>query len=176
MTLWHSIYCSTQASLSFTVSRSLLTFFPANDESVLIQDGYWSILSAIQCPLSWWCYLTVLSSATPFFFCLQSFPASGTFPMSQFFASGGQSNGASASASVLPMNIQDWFALGLPGLIFLLSKELSRVFFSTTGSKASILWLPAFIMAQLSHLYMNTGKSIALTRQTFVSKVTSLAF
>ena len=117
MTLWHSIYCSTQASLSFTVSRSLLTFFPANDESVLIQDGYWSILSAIQCPLSWWCYLTVLSSATPFFFCLQSFPASGTFPMSQFFASGGQSNGASASASVLPMNIQDWFPLAWTGLI-----------------------------------------------------------
>ena len=64
-------------------------------------------------PLSWWCYLTILSSATPFSFCLQSFLASGSFPKSQFFTSGGQNNGASASVSVLPMNIQDWFPLGL---------------------------------------------------------------
>ena len=65
------------------------------------------------CPLSWWCYVTISSSATPFSFCLQSFPTSGSFPMSQLSASCGQSNGALASATELPMNIQGWFPLGL---------------------------------------------------------------
>ena len=83
-------------------------------------------------PLSWWCYPTISSSVNPFSSCLQSFPASGSFPRSQYFASGGQSIEASASASVLPMNIQDWFPLRLTGLISLLSKGLSRVFSSTT--------------------------------------------
>ena len=87
------------------------------------------------CPLSQWCHPTISSSVIPFSSCLQSFPASGSFPMSQFFASGGQSIGASASASVLPMNIQDWFPLGLTGLISLLFKGLSRVFSSTTVQK-----------------------------------------
>ena len=82
------------------------------------------------CPLSWWCYLTISSSVTSFSFCPQSFLASRSFPMSQLFASGGQGIGASASASVLPINIQDWFLLGLTGLI-LHSKGLSRVFSST---------------------------------------------
>ena len=82
-------------------------------------------------PLSQWCYLTISSSVALFSFCLQSFPASGSFPMSRVFTSGGQSIGASASASVLPMNIQGWFPLGLTGLISLLSKGLSRVFSST---------------------------------------------
>ena len=68
------------------------------------------------CPLSWWCHPTISSSVVPFSSRLQSFPASGSFPMNQLFASGGQSIGASASASVLPMNIQDWFPLGLTGL------------------------------------------------------------
>ena len=85
------------------------------------------------CPLSWWCYLTISSFVTPFSFCLQSFPASESFPMSWLFASGGQSIGA--SASVLPKNIQGWFPLGLIGLIFLLSKGLSRVFSNTTVQK-----------------------------------------
>ena len=80
------------------------------------------------CPSSRWCHPTISSSVVPFPSCLQSFPASGSFPMSQFFTSGGQSIGISASASVLPMNIQDWFALGLTGWISLLSKGLSRVF------------------------------------------------
>ena len=83
------------------------------------------------CALSRWCYLTISSSAT-LFFCLQSFPASGSFPVSWFFTSGGQSIGASPLASVLPMNIQDWFPLGLTGLISLQSKGLLRVFSSTT--------------------------------------------
>ena len=83
------------------------------------------------CPLSQWCSLVISSSATHFSFCFQSSPASGSFPVSFLFASGSQSIGTSASASVLPMNIQDWFPLGLTGLISLLSKGLSRVFSST---------------------------------------------
>ena len=87
------------------------------------------------CPLSWWCHPTISSSGVPLSSCLQSFPASGSFPVSQFFASGGQSIGPSASASVLPMNIQDWFPVGLTGLISLQSKGLSRVFSNTTIQK-----------------------------------------
>ena len=83
------------------------------------------------CPLSWWCHPTILSSVVPFSSCLQSLSASGSFPMSQFFTSGSQSIGVSASASVLPMNIQNWFPLGLTGLI-LQSRGLSRVFSNTT--------------------------------------------
>ena len=87
------------------------------------------------CPLSQWCHPTISSSVIPFASCLQSFPASGSFPMSWLFALGGQSIGASASASVLPMSIQGWFPLGLTGLISLLSKGLSWVFSSTTVRK-----------------------------------------
>ena len=87
------------------------------------------------CPLSWWCHPTISSSVIPLSSCLQPFPASESFPVSQFFSSAGQSTRASASASVLPMNIQDWFPLGLTGLIFLQSKELSRVFSNTTVQK-----------------------------------------
>ena len=87
------------------------------------------------CPLSHWWHPTISSSVIPFSSCPQSFPASGSFPVSQFFASGGQSIGASASASVLPVNIQDWFPLGLTGLISLQSKGLSLVFFNTTVQK-----------------------------------------
>ena len=85
------------------------------------------------CPLSCWCYLIISSSATPFSFCLHSFPVSGSFAMSLLFASGGQSTGA--LASVFPMNIQGWFLLGLTGLISLLSKGLSRVFSHITVQK-----------------------------------------
>ena len=87
------------------------------------------------CPLSRWCCPTISSSVVPFSSCPQSFPASGSFPISQVFASGGQSIGASVSASVLPMNIQGWFLLGLTCLISLQSKGLSRVFLSITGRK-----------------------------------------
>ena len=101
------------------------------------------------CSLSWWCHLTISSSVIPFSSCLQSFPASGYFPMSQFFASGGQSIAASAFASVLPMDIQDWFPLGLTGLISLLSKGLSRVFSNTT------VWKHQFFGTQ-SSLWSNS--------------------
>ena len=94
------------------------------------------------CPLSQGCYLTISSSAVPFSFCLHSFPASGSFPMSQLFAPCGPSIGASASALVLPMNIQGWFPLGLTGWIFLLSKEFSRVFSSTTIRKHQFIPSP----------------------------------
>ena len=87
------------------------------------------------CPLSWWCHPTISGSVVLLSFCLQSFPASGSFQMSQLFTSGGQRIGVSASASVLPMNIQDWFPLGLTGLISLLSKRLSRIFSNTTVQK-----------------------------------------
>ena len=96
------------------------------------------------CLSSQWCHPTIASSVVPFSSYLQSCPASGTFPVSQLFASGGPSIGVSASASVLPMNIQDWFPLGLTGMTSLLSKELSRVFFNTTVQRHQ------FFGAQLS--------------------------
>ena len=86
-------------------------------------------------PLSWWCHPTISSSVIPFSSCPQSFSALGSFPVSQLFASGGQSIGVSASVSVLPINIQDWFPLGWTGWIFLQSKGLSRVFSNTTVQK-----------------------------------------
>ena len=86
-------------------------------------------------PSSWWCHPTISTSVIPFFSCRQSFPASGSFPMSQFFTSGGQSTGVSASTSVLLMNIQDWFSLGQIGWISLQSKRLSRVLSNTTVQK-----------------------------------------
>ena len=96
--------------------------------------------------------------------------------MSQFFASDGQSIGALTSASVLPMNIQDWFPLELTGWISLLSKGLSRVFSKHHSSKALILWCSASPIVQLSHPYVITGKTVALTRWAFVGKVMSLFF
>ena len=87
------------------------------------------------CSLSRWCHPTISSSVVPFSSCPQSFPASGAFQMSQLFTSGGQSIGVSASASVLPMNIQDWFPLGWTGWISLQSKGLSRVFSNITVQK-----------------------------------------
>ena len=137
-----------QASLSITNSRSLLKLM--SSESVMPSKH--------------------LILCRPFPSSLQSFPASGSFPVSQIFPSGGQSIGVSASASVLPMNIQNWFPLGWTGWISLQSKGLSRVF---SSSKASVLWCSAFFIVQLSCPYMTTGKTKALTRWTFVGKVVS---
>ena len=125
------------------------------------------------CPSSRWSHPTISSSVVPFFFCLQSFSASGSFPKSQFFASGGQSIGASASASVLPMNNQDWFPLRLSGSIdwvLLAVQGTLKSLLQHHSSKASILLCSAFFIVQVSHPYMTTGKTIALTRWTFVSK------
>ena len=126
------------------------------------------------CPSCRLCHPTISSSIVPFSSHLQYFLASGSFTMIQFFTSGGQSIGASASTSVLPMNSQDWFPLEWTGWI-LQSKGLWRIF-SSTSSKASMLQCSAFFIVQLSHPYMTTGKTIALTRLTFVGKVMSLLF
>ena len=119
------------------------------------------------CPLSRWCHPTTSSSVIPFSSCLQSFPASGSFQMSQFSASAGQSIGVSVSTSVLSVNIQDWFPLGWTGLISCSPRTLKSLL-QHHSSKASILRRSAFLMVQHSHPYTTTGKTIALTRQTFV--------
>ena len=123
--------------------------------------------------ISRWCHPTISCSVAPFSSCLQSFPPSRTFPMNQFFTSGGQSIGA--SASVLPMNIQDWFPLGLTGLTSLQSKDsqecsLTPQFKSVNLSVLSFLYSPNVTSI---HDYW---KTIALTRQTFVGKIMSLLF
>ena len=126
------------------------------------------------CPSSQWSHPTFLSTVVPFSY-LQSFPPSGSFPMSLFFTSDGQSIGIWASTSVFPMNIQDWFSLGWAGLISLLSERL-RSLLQHHSSKASIRLHSAFFIVQLSHSYMTTGKTRALIRQTFAGKVMSLLF
>ena len=126
------------------------------------------------CPSSQWSHPTFLSPVVPFSY-LQSFPPSGSFPMSLFFTSDGQSIGIWASTSVFPMNIQDWFSLGWAGLISLLSERL-RSLLQHHSSKASIRLHSAFFIVQLSHSYTTTGKTIALAKWTFVGKVMSLLF
>ena len=128
------------------------------------------------CPSNWWCYTTISSSVIPFSSCLQSFPASGSLAMSQFFTSGGQSIGVSASASLLVMYTQDWFPLGFDWFDLLAVQGALKSLLQHNNSKASILWCSAFFMVQLLHPYMTIGKTIALTRWTFVNKVMSLAF
>ena len=113
----HGLHAAYQASLSFTISQSLLRLMSIE---LVMQSNH--------------LILVIL-----FFSCLQSFPASGSFPVSEFFASGGQSIGASASTSVLPMNIQSWFPLGLIGLISLQSKWLSKVSSNTTVLKYQLV-------------------------------------
>ena len=143
-----------QASLSITNSRS--SFKLMSIESVMPSSH--------------------LISVVPFSSCPQSLPASESFPVSQLFIWGGQTTGVSALASFLPKNTQDWSPLEWTGWISLKSKGLSRVFSNNTVQKASILWCSAFFMVQLLHLYMITGKAIALTRCTFVIKLMSLPF
>ena len=143
-----------QSLLSFTISR----------------------VCSDSCPLSQWCYLTISSSAALFSFCLPFFPASGSFPMSQLFASGGQSIGVSAIAAVLPKYSQGWFSLGCTDLISLQSKGLSRVFSSTTMQRHQFFGAQSsFFMVQFSP-YMTSGKNIALIIQAFGGKVISLLF
>ena len=110
------------------------------------------------CPLSWWSHPTISSSIVPFSSCLQSFPASGSFQMSQFFTSGGQSIGVSASASVLPMNIQDWFPLGWTVDLLAVQGTLKSLL-QHHSSKASVLQHSAFFIVQLLHPYMTTRKT-----------------
>ena len=133
---WQSLYPSSQRVWE---CEQLLFSHSIMSESVtqwtVAHRTFLSFTISNSCPLSWWCHPTLSSSVVPFGSCLQSFLASGSFPMSWLFASGGQSPGVSASAWVLPMNIQDWFPLGWTGLISLLSKGLPRVFSNTTIQK-----------------------------------------
>ena len=135
-----------QASLSITNSRSLLKLMTI--ESVMPSNHF--------------------SSTVVPFSCLQSLPASGSFPVSLFFVSGGQST--AVLASVLPMNIQDWFPWGWTGWISLLSSGLSRVFSNTTVQKHQFFSAQLSLQANSQHPCMTTGKTIALTRRTFVPK------
>ena len=151
-----SISVARQASLSITNSQSLLKLM--STESVMPSNHL-----NLCCPL-------LQSSISP-----SSIFPNESFQMSQFFTSGGQSTGVSASASVLPMNIQDWFPLGSTGLISLQSKGPENLL-QHHSSKESILQCSAFFIVQLSHPYLTSGKTIALTRQTFVGKVMSLLF
>ena len=111
------------------------------------------------CPLSRWCHPTISSSLIPVSSCPQSFPASGSFQMSQLFTSGGQRIAVSASISTLPMNPQDWSPLGWTGWISLQSKVQVKCLLQHHSSKASILRHSAFFIVQLSHPYMTTGKT-----------------
>ena len=119
------------------------------------------------CPTSQWCHSTISCSVIPFVYCIQSFQALASLPLSQSFASGVQRIGVSVSASVVPMNIQDWFPLRLTGLISLQFKGLSRVFSNTTVQKHQFF---SAQLVQLSHPYMTTGKTIVLTTWTMSAK------
>ena len=128
------------------------------------------------CPLSRWCHPTLSSSVIPFFSCLQSCPASESFQMSQFFASGGQSIGVSASASALSNEYSGLISFKMEWLDLLAVQGTLKSLLQHSSSKASILWCSGFFIVQLSYPYMTSGKTIALTRWTFVDKVMSLLF
>ena len=133
----------------------------------------WSLLKLMSIKSR--CHPTISSSVIPFSSCLQSFPASGSFQMSQFFASGGRSIGVSASTSVLPKN-SGLISIRLDWLDLLAVQGTLKSLLQHHSSKASILQCSAFFIVQLSHPYMTTGKTIALTRWTFVGKVMFLLF
>ena len=120
------------------------------------------------CPLSQWCHPTISSSVIPSSSHLQSFPASGSFQLSQFFTAGGQSTGASASTSVLSLNIQGWFPFGLTGVISLQSKGLSRVFSNTTVRKHHFFGAQPSLWSN-SHICTRVGKILTLIVWSFVS-------
>ena len=148
-----------------SVTQSCSTLWNPMDYSMPVFSVHHQLLERTQTHVHW--DGDAISSSVIPFSCLQFSPESGSFPVSQFFISGGQSIGASASTSILPMNIQDWFPLRWTGLISLQSKGLSSLL-QHHSLKASILRPSAFFMVQLSHSYT------ALTRRTFFSKVISL--
>ena len=135
-----------------SVPKSYLTLSHPTDCSRPVCPSLSPSVCSNSCPLSQWCHPTASSSTTPFSFCLQSSPASGSFTMGPLFASSSWSTRASASASVLPMNIQGWFPLGLTGLISLLSKGLSRVFSSTTIRKHQFFGIQPSLWSK-SHIH-----------------------
>ena len=127
------------------------------------------------CPLSRWCHSTISSSVVPFSSCPQSFPASGSFPMSQFFASGGQSIGVSASTSVLPMNNSGLNSFRMDWLDLLAVQRTLKSLLEHYSSKGSILQHSVFFRVKLTTIH-DTGKTTALTRWTFSDKVMALLF
>ena len=136
-----------------SVIQSCLTLIPHGQQHARLPCPSLSPgVCSNSCPSSRWCHPTISSSVVPFSSCLPSFPASGSFLMSQLFASSGESIGGSASASVLPMNIQDWLPLGLTGLISLHSKGLSRVFSNTTLQKHQFFGVQHFLWFN-SHIH-----------------------
>ena len=152
--------------------RLFATPWTATHQASLSITDSWSLLKLM-------CIESVMPSnhlilCVPFYSCLEAFPTSGSFPMSRFFTSGGQSIGVSASTSVLPMNIQVWFPLGWTGWISLQSKGLSRVFSNTTVQKHQFFGTQLSLWSN-SHIY-TSWKTIALTRQTFVRKSNVSAF
>ena len=128
------------------------------------------------CPLSLWCHPAISSSVIPFSSCPQALPASGSFPLSLLFTSGGKSIGVSPSTSVLPVNTQGLISFRMDWLDLLAVQGTLKSLLQHHSSKASIFQHSAFFTVQLSHPYMTTGKTIALTRWTFVDKVMSLLF
>ena len=129
---------------------------------------------ANSCPLNWWCHQTISSFVIPFSSCLQSFPASGSFPVSKLFALGGKNIGA--LTLVLPINIRGWFPLGWTGLISLQSEGLSRIFSNTIVQKHQLFTTQLSLWFN-SHIYTwLLEKTIALTMQSFVNKMMSLLF
>ena len=152
----HTHIYSLPDSFSIQVITEYWVEFPCYIVVVVVQLlSYPSLFPGVcsnLCPFNRWCHTTISSSVIPFSSHLQSFPASGSFPMSWLFASGGQSIGDSASASVLPMNIQHWFPSGRTGLIFLQSKGLSRVFSSTTVQRHQFFGTQPSLWSN-SHIY-----------------------
>ena len=164
---------------SFQFSRSVLSDSSRPHESQYARPPCPSPTPRVyanSCPSSQWCHPAISSSVVPYSSCPQPLPASGSFPMSQLFAWGGQSIGVSASVSVLSMNTQDWISFRMDWLDLVAVQGTLKSLLQHHSSKASILWCSAFFTVQLSHPYMTTGKTIALTRWTFVGKVMSLLF
>ena len=175
-TTYRKRWARTKTQTGCSVSKSCQTLCHSMQHATLPCPWSSPRVCSNSCPLSWWCHPTISSSLISFSSCLRSFPASGSFPVSQLFASGGKSVRASASASVLPMNIQGWFPLGLTGLIFLLSKGLSRVFSNTTVWKHQFFGTQSSLWSN-SHIYTwLLEKNIALALKILIGKVMSLLF
>ena len=173
----HSIHNILHLLVSAVQSLSRVWLFAtpgtAACQASLSITNSWSLLNS--CPLSQWCHTTISSSVTPFSSCLQSSPASGSLTMSQFFASGGQNIGVSASTSVLPMNFQDWFPLGWTGWISLQSRGLSRVFSNTRVQSINSLVLSFLYSPTLTFIH-DYWKKKSFASQTFTGKLMSLLF
>ena len=159
------------SQFSLSVMSDSVTPWTAAHQASLSINNSWSLLNS--CALSQWGRATISASVAPFSSHLQSFQASRSFQLSQFFASGGQSIGVSASTSVLPIISPDYWGLisfRMDWLDLLAVQGTLKSLLQHHSSKASILQCSAFIIVQLSHPYMTTGKTIALTRWTFVGK------